>query len=215
MTPAVDRLDARNSRQCCTDGSRVGFDGGQRKGAPRPCTLRSETSPADEHPGPQVNAALSDEARESQSVGALRDQLADIEAEVEAASSRLALTKARVAQNLQRVDQLKDEAVGVPSHPALLPILQPNELDKEILRGRLTKSTGYATVSGLHLVLSSHCSVNCWHTRLQLRRVKGTVTCAASADYLATSTSLRSIQLSIYCCAVANDSAAALALMWE
>lgn len=59
----------------------------------------------------QVNEALSEESRETQSVGALRDQLADIEAEVEAASSRLALTKTRIAQNLQRVDQLKAEAV--------------------------------------------------------------------------------------------------------
>jgi len=61
-----------------------------------------------------VNAALSDEARESQSVGALRDQLTEIESEVEAASSRLALTKARVAQNLRRVDELKGEAVRAP-----------------------------------------------------------------------------------------------------
>jgi len=58
----------------------------------------------------KVNEALSEESRETQSVGALRDQLADIEAEVEAASSRLALTKTRIAQNLQRVDQLKAEA---------------------------------------------------------------------------------------------------------
>jgi hypothetical protein len=59
----------------------------------------------------QVNEALSDEARESKSVGQLRDQLTDIQVEVEAASTRLALTKARVAQNLRRVDQLKAEAV--------------------------------------------------------------------------------------------------------
>lgn len=59
----------------------------------------------------QVNEALSDEARESKSVGQLKDQLTDIQAEVEAASTRLALTKARVSQNLQRVNQLKAEAV--------------------------------------------------------------------------------------------------------
>lgn len=58
----------------------------------------------------KVNEALSDEARESKSVGQLRDQLTDIQVEVEAASTRLALTKARVAQNLRRVDQLKAEA---------------------------------------------------------------------------------------------------------
>lgn len=46
-------------------------------------------------------------------MGQVRDQLTDIQAEVEAASTRLALTKARVSQNLQRVNQLKAEAVRI------------------------------------------------------------------------------------------------------
>ena len=44
-------------------------------------------------------------------MGALKQQLTGLQAEVEAASARLALTRARVDQNMQRVDQLKLEAV--------------------------------------------------------------------------------------------------------
>ncbi len=61
----------------------------------------------------QVGETLSDEARESQSVGQLKQQLTALQAEVDAASQRLAVTKARMAHNMQRVDQLKSEAVSV------------------------------------------------------------------------------------------------------
>ena len=63
----------------------------------------------------QVSETLSDEARESQSVGQLKRQLISLQTEVDAASQRLALTKARVAHNMQRVDHLKAEAVGAVS----------------------------------------------------------------------------------------------------
>jgi hypothetical protein len=74
----------------------------------------------------QVSETLSDEARESQSVGQLKRQLISLQTEVDAASQRLALTKARVAHNMQRVDHLKAEAVrahwfvmktGIPVSP--------------------------------------------------------------------------------------------------
>lgn len=69
---------------------------------------------------PQVSETLSDEARESQSVGQLKRQLLNLQTEVDAASQRLAQTKARVAHNMQRVDQLKAEAVRqVPAVPAV------------------------------------------------------------------------------------------------
>jgi chlorophyllide a oxygenase len=57
-----------------------------------------------------VSDTLSDEARESQSVGQLKRQLTDLQADVDSASQRLAVTKARVAHNMQRIDQLKSEA---------------------------------------------------------------------------------------------------------
>lgn len=60
----------------------------------------------------QVSETLSDEARESQSVGQLKQQLQSLQTEVDAASQRLAMTKARVQHNMQRVDQLKAEAVS-------------------------------------------------------------------------------------------------------
>lgn len=62
-----------------------------------------------------MSETLSDEARESQSVGQLKRQLISLQTEVDAASQRLALTKARVAHNMQRVDHLKAEAVRAVS----------------------------------------------------------------------------------------------------
>ena len=68
----------------------------------------------------QVSETLSDEARESQSVGQLKRQLISLQTEVDAASQRLALTKARVAHNMQRVDHLKAEAVRAVSSQSCL-----------------------------------------------------------------------------------------------
>lgn len=59
-----------------------------------------------------MSDTLSDAARESQSVGQLQRQLTDLQADVDAASQRLAVTKARVSHNMQRIDQLKAEAVS-------------------------------------------------------------------------------------------------------
>lgn len=77
----------------------------------------SRHADATDHIELQVSETLSDEARESQSVGQLKRQLISLQTEVDAASQRLALTKARVAHNMQRVDHLKAEAVRAGCSP--------------------------------------------------------------------------------------------------
>ena len=59
----------------------------------------------------QVVLATSDEAKESASVGVLQEQLRALQADVDAASRRLAATRARVEMNMKRVDELRAEAV--------------------------------------------------------------------------------------------------------
>ena len=61
--------------------------------------------------GPQVEEAMSEEAKEKTSVVGLQQQLTTLQADVQAAAQRLALTKARVDLNMRRVDELKSEAV--------------------------------------------------------------------------------------------------------
>ena len=56
---------------------------------------------------------MSEEAKEVTSVGSLQTQLESLKSDVESASQRLALTKARVELNMRRVDELKAEAVRV------------------------------------------------------------------------------------------------------
>ena len=59
----------------------------------------------------QVQELLSEEAQERTSVADLQHQLVDLQAEVSAAHKQLHLTQARVYQNVQRVAELKSEAV--------------------------------------------------------------------------------------------------------
>ncbi len=59
----------------------------------------------------QVQELLSEEAQERTSVADLQHQLVDLQAEVSAAHKQLHLTQARVHQNVQRVAELKSEAV--------------------------------------------------------------------------------------------------------
>lgn len=61
----------------------------------------------------KVEEALSEEARERSSVSTLKEQLVELQKEVDEASQRLNLTQARVEQNLQRVDELKAEAAAL------------------------------------------------------------------------------------------------------
>lgn len=56
--------------------------------------------------------ATSEEAKESASVGVLQEQLRALQTDVDAASRRLAVTRARVEMNMKRVDELKEEAVS-------------------------------------------------------------------------------------------------------
>ena len=65
----------------------------------------------------QVEEAMSEEAKEKTSVVGLQRQLTTLQADVQAASQRLALTKARVDLNMRRVDELKTEAVRTRSVP--------------------------------------------------------------------------------------------------
>ena len=58
----------------------------------------------------QVQQLLSEETQERTSVADLQHQLADLQAEVNAAHEQLHLTQARVDQNVQRVADLKSEA---------------------------------------------------------------------------------------------------------
>jgi hypothetical protein len=59
-----------------------------------------------------VARATSEEAKESASVGVLQEQLRALQADVDAASRRLAVTRTRVEMNMKRVDDLKAEAVS-------------------------------------------------------------------------------------------------------
>lgn len=59
----------------------------------------------------KVQELLSEEAQERTSVADLQHQLVDLQAEVSAAHQQLHLTQARVHQNVQRVAELKSEAV--------------------------------------------------------------------------------------------------------
>ncbi|KXZ55126.1 hypothetical protein GPECTOR_3g278 [Gonium pectorale] len=61
----------------------------------------------------KVEEALSEEARERAAVGDLRDELEKLKREVQGAQERLQLTQARVEQNLNRVNELKAEAVAL------------------------------------------------------------------------------------------------------
>ncbi|EFJ44919.1 chlorophyll a oxygenase [Volvox carteri f. nagariensis] len=61
----------------------------------------------------KVEEALSEEARERTAVGDLREQLQVLQRQVQEAQERLQLTQARVEQNLNRVNELKAEAVGL------------------------------------------------------------------------------------------------------
>lgn len=63
---------------------------------------------------------MSEEAKEKTSVVGLQQQLTTLQADVQAAAQRLALTKARVDLNMRRVDELKTEAVR-PRPPAVKP----------------------------------------------------------------------------------------------
>ena len=58
-----------------------------------------------------MEEAMSEEAKEVTSVVSLQAQLESLKSDVETASQRLALTKARVELNMRRVDELKAEAV--------------------------------------------------------------------------------------------------------
>ena len=55
--------------------------------------------------------ATSEEAKETASVGVMQEQLRALQADVDAASRRLAVTRARVEMNMKRVDELRAEAV--------------------------------------------------------------------------------------------------------
>nr|BAQ33958.1 chlorophyllide a oxygenase [Bryopsis plumosa] len=58
----------------------------------------------------KVEAALSEESRESTSVGDLKKVLVDLQGEVNEAHQKLHLTEARVKQNMDRINTLKREA---------------------------------------------------------------------------------------------------------
>jgi chlorophyllide a oxygenase len=60
----------------------------------------------------QVEESLSDDRQSRSSVASLQKKLLELQQEVNAASEKLAATQARVEQNLQRVNELKAEAVG-------------------------------------------------------------------------------------------------------
>ncbi|GLC43434.1 hypothetical protein PLESTB_001556900 [Pleodorina starrii] len=61
----------------------------------------------------KVEEALTEEARERTAVGDLREQLQMLQSQVQEAQERLKLTQARVQQNLNRVNELKAEAVAL------------------------------------------------------------------------------------------------------
>ena len=64
-------------------------------------------------PRDQVDLALSDAARERSSVDDLRTQLVMLRQEVGGAQQKLQATQTRVADNLERIDKLREEAVGL------------------------------------------------------------------------------------------------------
>ena len=70
----------------------------------------------------QVEAALSEEARERTSISGLKTQLLSLQQEVEQAVDKLSQTQTRVEQNLQRVNHLKAEAVSISARHAHLGI---------------------------------------------------------------------------------------------
>ncbi|GIL85233.1 hypothetical protein Vretimale_10723 [Volvox reticuliferus] len=61
----------------------------------------------------KVEEALTEETRERTAVGELQEQLQHLQLQVQEAEERLKLTQARVEQNLNRVDELKAEAVAL------------------------------------------------------------------------------------------------------
>ena len=69
------------------------------------CTLS-----AIEEANRKVDELLSEDSRESQSVGSLKHQLLELQGEVAQAHQRLHATRARVEQNLRRINELKAEA---------------------------------------------------------------------------------------------------------
>ena len=58
----------------------------------------------------KVEEAISESSREKVGIGALKKQLEDLQQEVSAAHARLHLTQARVESNLQRIEELREEA---------------------------------------------------------------------------------------------------------
>ncbi|KAK9816649.1 hypothetical protein WJX72_003294 [[Myrmecia] bisecta] len=68
----------------------------------------------------KVEAALSEESRERTSVVALKTQLVELQQEVNAAHQRLHLTQARVDFNMQRINELKEEATQLERMRSML-----------------------------------------------------------------------------------------------
>lgn len=60
----------------------------------------------------QVEEALSAEAKERSSIGQLNARLLDLQSSIAEAEQKLAVTRTRVDQNLQKVTALKQEAVS-------------------------------------------------------------------------------------------------------
>lgn len=61
----------------------------------------------------QVEEALSAEAKERSSIGQLNARLLDLQSSIAEAEQKLAVTRTRVDQNLQKVTALKQEAVSL------------------------------------------------------------------------------------------------------
>jgi septal ring factor EnvC (AmiA/AmiB activator) len=77
-----------------------------------PAWLPELSQPLLSLPDVQVEESLSDDRQSRSSVSSLQKKLLELQQEVNAASEKLAATQARVEQNLQRVNELKAEAVG-------------------------------------------------------------------------------------------------------
>jgi len=73
----------------------------------------------------KVEEALSEEARERNSVNSLKEQLQNLQKEVDAARERLQMTQSRVDQNLKRVNELRAEAVALERMRAAT-VLEPS-----------------------------------------------------------------------------------------
>lgn len=82
-------------------------------------------------------AATSEEAKESASVGVLQEQLRALQADVDAASRRLAVTRSRVEMNMKRVDELRAEAVCFPIALICLSQRGPCSLARRRVSGHL------------------------------------------------------------------------------